>query len=170
MADPGTIHISVFATSFDGRYHPRFPFGDAQSQLSAIAAGVASASGSLKAQANIAAGAHGKISALGVLTAPGGGGGGTNSLTMVFPQTIPDMSIGTPVAFTVTAFGGTGIYPTWTDPGADLPPGLTFALGSDGNGLISGTPTTAGSFTPTLRVVDSGGTNFGIGTFSCTVT
>lgn len=154
MADPGTIHISVFATSFDGRYHPRFPFGDAQSQLSAIAAGVASASGSLKAQASIAAGAHGKISALGVLTAPGGGGGGsTGVLVFLVPGSL-DLGATFPVQITVPIIAGNGIY-TGPFTSTGLPPGMTWASDGNNNGVLLGTPSATGIFVAQLNAADS---------------
>ena len=48
-----------------------------------------------------------------------------------------------------TVSGGTAPY-TWSETGA-LPPGLSF----NGNGAVSGTPTTAGSYTLTVTVTDS---------------
>jgi hypothetical protein len=52
---------------------------------------------------------------------------------------------------TLTASGGTSPY-SWTVTGGSLAPGLTLAT----NGTISGIPTTAGTFTFTARVADSG--------------
>jgi hypothetical protein len=57
---------------------------------------------------------------------------------------------GTPYTATLAASGGGGL--TWTLSAGSLPAGLT--LGS--NGVLSGTPTGAGSYTFTVRV-DSGG-------------
>lgn len=64
--------------------------------------------------------------------------------------------IGTPVtALTVRAGGGTAPY-TWSDVGTTLPPGLT--LTADGNNaVVTGTPTTFGTFPVTLRVTDAVG-------------
>jgi large repetitive protein len=64
--------------------------------------------------------------------------------------TLPKATEGTPYTATLSASGGGNL--TWTLTGGSLPAGLT--LGS--NGVVSGTPTGAGSFTLTVRV-DGGG-------------
>jgi hypothetical protein len=53
---------------------------------------------------------------------------------------------------TLTASGGAAPY-TFTVTGGALPPGLTLAA----SGLLSGTPTTAGTFTFTVRGTDVNG-------------
>jgi hypothetical protein len=61
----------------------------------------------------------------------------------------------TPYSFTFVATGGTPGY-TWAITSGALPPGLNL---NGVTGLISGTPTTAGTFTFAIRVTDSvGGT------------
>ena len=53
---------------------------------------------------------------------------------------------------TLTASGGTMPY-TWSIPSGSLPPGLTL---NAGGGVITGTPTTTGTFSFTVRVNDAG--------------
>lgn len=80
------------------------------------------------------------------------------------PTTPPALAIASPaagtlanafesVSYSVTfaASGGAGGY-TWSAPAIDLPPGL--ALNS-GSGVLSGVPTTIGSYTFTVTVTDS---------------
>jgi len=52
---------------------------------------------------------------------------------------------------TLAATGGTGLT-TWSLAGSALPPGVTFGA----NGVLSGTPTTAGTFAFTVQASDSG--------------
>jgi hypothetical protein len=63
---------------------------------------------------------------------------------------LPNASEGMPYTVTLAASGGGTL--TWTLTGGSLPAGL--ALGS--NGVVSGTPTAAGSYTFTVRVDDGG--------------
>lgn len=88
------------------------------------------------------------------------------TLTILFPQAMPAMSVGTPVQFSLSAIGGTGTYTSWS--GTNLPPGITLTVQSDGTGLFAGTPTTAGNYSPNITVNDSG-SNFGNEIFTCTV-
>jgi hypothetical protein len=62
---------------------------------------------------------------------------------------------------TVSASGGTGAF-TFSASGAGLPPGLTL----DPSGILSGTPTTAGSYDFILTATDSVGA---VGSQSCTL-
>ena len=80
---------------------------------------------------------------------------GTNSLT-INPATLPPAPQGTPYRQTVTATGGATPYTYSVSAGA-LPPGLTLNAST---GLISGTPTTIGTFTFTIFARDING-NFG---------
>jgi hypothetical protein len=60
--------------------------------------------------------------------------------------------VGVPFTYTFTVSGGTPPY-GWAIVAGALPPGLTL----DGNtGVLSGTPTTVGTYTYTVRVTDSG--------------
>lgn len=64
--------------------------------------------------------------------------------------TPPIGTVGQSYSYQMAATGGTPPY-TWT--GANLPPGLSISTG----GLISGTPTSAGSFNPSITCVDVNG-------------
>jgi Zn-dependent metalloprotease len=73
-------------------------------------------------------------------------------------------TVGTAISpFTVTASGGTTPY-AWSATG--LPPGVT--IGSS-TGTVSGTPTTAGTYSVTVTATGSGGSGSGSATFTFTV-
>ncbi len=72
--------------------------------------------------------------------------------------------VGEPYAIGVFADGGTTPY-TWTRIGGTLPPGLTLQASP---GRIQGTPTTAGTYSFTLRVDEPGGQS-ATRTFSITI-
>jgi hypothetical protein len=66
-------------------------------------------------------------------------------------------TVGTPGTFTLTATGGITPY-TWSwaaAAGFSLPPGLNISANSNNTGLISGTPTKAGTFNVVVTVTDS---------------
>jgi len=65
--------------------------------------------------------------------------------------TLPSGEVGAPYTHTFTATGGTPPY-TWSGSAGSLPAG--FALGAT-TGTLTGTPTAAGTFTCTIKVVDS---------------
>lgn len=67
----------------------------------------------------------------------------------VGPVSLPTFTVGTPVAVNFTATGGTAPY-TYMAVGGPLPAGLTLS----GN-TLSGTPTTAGPYSFTIRYFDS---------------
>jgi hypothetical protein len=70
----------------------------------------------------------------------------------VNPATLPNATVGIAYNQTLTGSGGTAPY-TFAVTGGALPPGLTLAS----SGTISGTPTTAGTFTVTFRGTDANG-------------
>jgi hypothetical protein len=70
------------------------------------------------------------------------------------PATIPNGFVGTPFSQTLTASGGTAPYTFAMISGA-LPTGVALTSVSTSIGLLSGTPTTNGSYAFTLRVTDS---------------
>ncbi len=70
------------------------------------------------------------------------------------PATLPPGVVGNSYSSTVTASGGISPY-TYTVVFGSLPDGLTLTASGTGAGNISGTPTTAGTFTFTLQATDS---------------
>jgi hypothetical protein len=68
------------------------------------------------------------------------------------PATLPGGTVGAVYNQTITASGGTAPY-TFAVTSGTLPPGLTLSS----TGLLSGTPTTAGSFNFTVTATDANG-------------
>jgi hypothetical protein len=69
---------------------------------------------------------------------------------VIQPDSLPNGTVGVAYHQTITATGGFGAPYTWSLAGGQLPPGLTF----DDHGVISGTPTTPGTFHFTVSVDD----------------
>ncbi|MFN7976198.1 MAG: putative Ig domain-containing protein [Acidobacteriota bacterium] len=76
--------------------------------------------------------------------------GGCPTIT-VNPASLPNGTVGTPYSQTMTANGGTAPY-TFTISSGALPTGLSLNAGT---GVISGTPTTAGTYNFTVRATDA---------------
>ncbi|MBV8818497.1 MAG: putative Ig domain-containing protein, partial [Acidobacteriaceae bacterium] len=75
------------------------------------------------------------------------------TLLTVSTTTLPNGVVGTAYPATgLTASGGTSPY-SWQITSGSLPPGLSLGSGA----VIQGTPTTAGTYTFTAKVTDSGG-------------
>lgn len=72
---------------------------------------------------------------------------GTPSVTTTTP---PNGTVGADYAASLSASGGTAPY-TWNFASGTLPPGLTLSA----SGLVSGRPTTAGTYTAYLEVFDA---------------
>ena len=70
--------------------------------------------------------------------------------------------MGTAYTATFSVTGGTGPY-TYSKVSGTLPPGLTLGTST---GKLTGTPTTAGTYSITIKVVDSKGNS---DTVTCTV-
>jgi uncharacterized repeat protein (TIGR03803 family) len=87
--------------------------------------------------------------------------GGSINYGTVFE--VPALTAGTGFTQTISATGGTGTL-TFTAPVASLPPGLTLSP----NGILSGTPTTAGIYNFIVTATDTVGANAGHG-YSITV-
>ena len=85
-------------------------------------------------------------------------------LVITSPSQLPSGTRGQSYAVGVFADGGTSPY-SWTRTGGTLPPGLSLQASP---GRIQGTPTTAGTYSFTLRVADSGGQS-NSGPFSITI-
>jgi hypothetical protein len=91
-----------------------------------------------------------------------GGGSGQCSLTL---GNIPTTgTVGIPYSGTIVAIGGSGTGYSYSLASGTLPSGLT--LGA--NGVLSGTPTLAGTYTFTVLAVDSAGNN-GVRTYTLTI-
>jgi hypothetical protein len=73
------------------------------------------------------------------------------TLTIATPNPLPPGTVLQSYTFTLTASGGTGTQ-TWDLASGSLPIGLNLSS----NGAITGTPTTAGTFSRTFRIRDSG--------------
>jgi uncharacterized protein (TIGR03437 family) len=72
----------------------------------------------------------------------------------IITSSLPDAPVGTPYQTSVYGTSGTPPYVNWSATG--LPPGLS--ISQVGNtGVISGTPTSAGTYNITLSVLDSAG-------------
>jgi outer membrane autotransporter protein len=67
------------------------------------------------------------------------------------PSTLPGGTVNTAYSQTITATGGTAPYTTYTVIAGTLPTGITLSSG----GVLSGTPTQAGSFNITVTATDS---------------
>jgi hypothetical protein len=78
------------------------------------------------------------------------GGTGTAPLQITTTSPLPGGTVGVAYSTTLTATGGTPSY-SWGFVTGALPPGLSVGA----TGTISGTPTTAGTFTFTVQVTDS---------------
>jgi hypothetical protein len=78
--------------------------------------------------------------------------------------TVPNGTAAIPYSNAIQEAGGIGLL-TWSISSGALPPGLSIGPGT---GTISGTPTTAGSYNFTVKVVDSKG-NFGTQAFTMKV-
>jgi hypothetical protein len=86
-----------------------------------------------------------------------------NNLTLA-PATLPSGTVGTAYSQTITASGGTSPY-TFTKTSGTVPAGLTLSSG----GVLSGTPTTATSYSFTVQATDSIGNHIGSKSYSVTI-
>jgi hypothetical protein len=93
-----------------------------------------------------------------------------NNVTITTESPLPDGTVGTFYSADLDALGGALPY-TWSVVAGSLPPGLTM---SEASGLISGAPTTKGTYTFYVRVQDADGArgskNFTITVKTVTIT
>ncbi|WP_176140814.1 putative Ig domain-containing protein [Pseudoxanthomonas indica] len=73
---------------------------------------------------------------------------------IVTPPVLPGGTSGTPYSYTLTSAGGIAPY-TYAIASGNLPVGTSFSS----NGVLSGTPTTPGSYTANIRSTDNAGYN-----------
>jgi hypothetical protein len=73
----------------------------------------------------------------------------SNYPIFISTSSLPGATVGSPYSATLTAGGGNGPY-MWSITSGALPPGLSLSS----SGVISGTPTTTGTYNFTIQVVD----------------
>src|SRR5262245_26907732 len=73
------------------------------------------------------------------------------STVSVTTASVPNGSVGSAYSTTLVATGGTGVY-TWSITAGSLPTGLSLGAST---GVISGTPTAAGTYTFTAKANES---------------
>jgi hypothetical protein len=78
---------------------------------------------------------------------------GTGASLQITTSSLPNGFVGTSYSQTLVATGGTGAGKIWTLVSGTMPPGIGLSSG----GVISGTPTTIGNSSFTVRVTDGGG-------------
>ena len=76
----------------------------------------------------------------------------TTTQTSIATNTLPNGKVGTAYSKTMAANSGTAPY-TWTIIAGALPAGVSLSS----SGVISGTPTTAGTASVTLQATDANG-------------
>jgi hypothetical protein len=92
----------------------------------------------------------------------------SESVPSTVTSTIPTATAAIPYSNVIQQYGAVGAV-TWTVTSGALPPGnLTLTTGNAGNGVVSGTPTTAGNYNFTATATDSSG-NTGSLAFSAKV-
>jgi uncharacterized protein (TIGR03437 family) len=116
----------------------------AGSNTATFTASVGSVSGNQQATITATLGGIAQTASLTI----GSGSGGISITT----TTIPGVTISTAASQTLGASGGSAPY-TWRVIGGTVPPGLTFSS----SGVLSGTPTRAGTYSFTVKVTDAGG-------------
>lgn len=72
----------------------------------------------------------------------------------IVTTSLPSGAVGVPYYGSVTATGGSQLV--WGIASGQLPPGLVLSTTAAGAGLVSGTPSAAGTFTATYRVTSAG--------------
>ncbi len=70
---------------------------------------------------------------------------------------LPDGVLGYPYSRPIAAVGGSQAAYSWSISGGSLPPGLSLSLGGTPSATLSGTPSSAGTYSFTVNVTDSSG-------------
>jgi len=79
-----------------------------------------------------------------------------SALTIITASPLPPGTVGVPYSQPITGTSGVAPYRNWVVTSGVVPPGTLFTSTSNFlTGLLSGTPTTAGTYTFTVQVVDS---------------
>jgi uncharacterized protein (TIGR03437 family) len=90
-------------------------------------------------------------------------------LSILTASPLPSGVVGVPYSLAFAATGGTTPYKSWTVVGGGLPPGLSVApLSGILTGILSGVPTSPGTFAFTLQVTDNANATYASG-FSLTI-
>lgn len=79
-----------------------------------------------------------------------GGGGGVSGVPIIWGEQLENGTVGIAYSETLNAAGGTSPY-SFSLASGSLPPGLSLSS----SGVISGTPTSAGTYTFSVTVTDS---------------
>ena len=79
------------------------------------------------------------------------------SITLASSPSMAGGLVGTAISHTITASGGTAPYRAWSIHSGALPPGVTLAQSSTTTALLSGTPSSSGTYSFTIRAVDANG-------------
>ena len=127
--------------------------GGALADSSGLLSGTPTATGDFSSTARVTDGAKAGASQALSLSVIQGKAGATigpppGTLTIV-TSSLPNGTVGQTYGQTMVASGGSGSY-VWSIDTGSLPSGLSLS----GTGVLSGTPTTSGSFTFTLKVTD----------------
>lgn len=120
--------------------------------LTSGATGTGDGTASFSVAANAGAARTGTLTIAGQTFTVNQSGGVAGALAITTPPALAPGNIGSTYSVSLAASGGTPPY-KWTSAGT-LPPGLTL---NSTQGVISGTPTTAGTYGFTLTVTDSAG-------------
>ena len=150
----GTAYSQQLATSGGTGTGMTWSVTSGQTQLTAV--GLSLSSGGVLSGASAVAG----TASFGVQVTDSASNTATATLSVtiynavtISTTTLPGVNVGTSYSQTLTAGGGTGTGYTWTATSSNL---ATYGLSLSTGGVVSGTPTQAGTATFTANVKDSG--------------
>jgi uncharacterized protein (TIGR03437 family) len=82
----------------------------------------------------------------------------TSGLTIITASPLPNGAVGSPYSQALDATGGATPYKSWAVTGGSLPPGISLTtLGGVLTALLTGVPTSPGTYTFTVQVTDNAG-------------